>query len=268
VRVAVIDSGVDVDHPDLAGRVAGRSDFVGRRDAASVRGDRHGTAVAGVIAAVAHNNLGIVGIAPEVRLLALQACWEQEADDAAVCNTFTLAQALAAAIEARADVVNLSLAGPHDALLARLVRRGQQAGIIFVGAAHGDPAAARGFPLDVEGVIGVVAAESAAADESLIAAPGEDIFTLAPAGAYNAVSGSSMAAAQVSAMVALLRAHDPKLSAARAAALLSGSQRPFETAGGTRQAIHACRAIAALSPGLDCDQPALRQAIRGTNRRH
>ncbi len=262
VRVAVIDSGVDVDHPDLHGRIAGWSDFVAT-DAAQFRRDRHGTAVAGVIAAVANNNIGIVGIAPEVRLTALRACWENGASDAAVCNTFTLAQALAAAIDARVDVVNLSLAGPSDALLARLVKRGQQAGMIFVGAAPpATTGSLAGFPLEVDGVIGVAAIESGRIDDSLIAAPGEDIFTLAPAGGYSAVSGSSMAAAEVTGMIALLRTYDGNLTPGEARALLADSQRTVTTARGTRQVINACLAIAALSPGLSCEAN-LRQAVRG-----
>ncbi len=255
VRVAVIDTGVAVDHADLQGRIAESRNFVDD-DATQFRRDRHGTAVAGVIAAVANNNVGIVGIAPEVGLLAYKACWETAAKDAASCNTFTLARALAAAIEARADIVNLSLAGPDDPLLTRLVRSAQRAGIIFVGAA---PPAKGGFPIDIEDVIGVETSEARSRRRGLITAPGEDIFTLTPAGHYDAASGSSLAAAEVSAMVALLHARDRRLDAARARRLLEGSERPFETATGVRSAINACEAIAALDRRMSC-----RAALRST----
>ncbi|MGA2025360.1 MAG: S8 family serine peptidase, partial [Steroidobacteraceae bacterium] len=90
VRVAVIDTGVQTDHPDLMPTVSSRN-FVDN-DERSFRADAHGTAVAGVIAAVSDNGIGIAGIAPDVSLLAYKACWRAAASGVrAVCNTFTLA---------------------------------------------------------------------------------------------------------------------------------------------------------------------------------
>ena len=74
VTVAVIDTGVAASHPDLRGRVRWSRDFVGGSDTSSVI-DFHGTAVAGIIAAAAGNDLGIIGVAPESRLMALKACF-------------------------------------------------------------------------------------------------------------------------------------------------------------------------------------------------
>src|ERR1035438_2109430 len=97
------------------------------------------TAVAGVIAAIPDNGIGIVGIAPDVRLFVFKACWRSAPTGAkATCNSFTLAQALAAAIEERVDIINLSLAGPSDPLLTRLVGRAAAAGIIGRGAVPRD----------------------------------------------------------------------------------------------------------------------------------
>src|SRR6202000_1191684 len=105
-------------------------------DDAQFRRDRHGTEMAGVIAAVANNREGIVGVAPNARLLIFKACWQARSDaDAARCNSFTLARALTAAFDAHAQVVNLSLAGPDDPLLSDLIREGQHRGVLFVGAA-------------------------------------------------------------------------------------------------------------------------------------
>jgi subtilisin family serine protease len=250
VRVAVIDTGIDTAHADLKGRTAQWRNFVDG-DAAQFRRDRHGTAVAGVIGAMPNNRLGIVGIAPGVKLHAYKACWETgAAGAAAVCNSFTLAQALAAAIEAHADVVNLSLAGPSDALLTRLVRNGQRAGIIFVGAAPPMNSAqtSMGFPVDVPGVIGVEASETSTPQRGLLAAPGVDIFTLTPQGHYDAASGSSLATAEVSAVVALLKSQSPDLSAAQAQQLLAQTSRSFATASGSSTSIDAGAALAALRP--------------------
>ena len=86
--------------------IAAAANFVDADDA-QFRRDRHGTEMAGVIAAVANNREGIVGVAPEARLLIFKACWQAHADeDAARCNSFTLARALAAAFDAHAQVVN------------------------------------------------------------------------------------------------------------------------------------------------------------------
>ena len=115
VRIALIDTGLASDHPDLQGRIDVQRNFVDN-DAKRFQLDRHGTAIAGVIAANADNGVGIAGVAPEARLLALKACWQlQDGQDDARCNTFTLAQALASAIELKAKIINLSLTGPPDA---------------------------------------------------------------------------------------------------------------------------------------------------------
>src|SRR5688572_16042744 len=75
VRVAIIDTGVDTEHPDLAGRTQVTRNYIDD-DAAGFRNDRHGTQVAGLIAASANNGIGIVGVAPDVRIMAYKACWQ------------------------------------------------------------------------------------------------------------------------------------------------------------------------------------------------
>ncbi len=219
VRVAVIDTGADTGHPDLRPRAAVERNFVDSDDRA-FRADAHGTAVAGVIAAVPNNHVGIAGIAPDVQLLAYKACWRPRPSDMhAVCNTFTLAQALEAAIEVRADVINLSLAGPSDPLLTRLVQRALASGAIVIGAVP--PGEAHGtFPAGIPGVISVDAAEDEASATATLRAPGHDVLSLAPDGHYDFFSGSSLATAEISGIVALLRAGHPHLSAAEATALL------------------------------------------------
>jgi len=217
VRVALIDTGLDADHPELAGRIDGQRDFAGADHPPPATGaERHGTQMAGVIAAAANNGQGIVGVAPQARLLAYRACWELAgAGGAARCSSFTLARALGAAIAAGADVINLSLAGPPDPLLARLTEYAIGRGIVVVGALP--PAGARpGFPGDVAGVLAVRSSDDGPPSGPGLAAPGRDILTLAPGGRYDYATGSSLAAAQVSGTVALLRALSPGLSPAQA----------------------------------------------------
>jgi subtilisin family serine protease len=150
VRVAIVDSGVARNHVDLRGQVALSRDFVSRQDSP---GEAHGTEVAGIIAAVGGNGLGIVGVAPQARLLALRACWEN-GRAAASCSSFTLAQALQFAIDARVQVLNLSLTGPSDRLLARLLDAALASDISIVGAVDAS-APDGGFPASHPGVLAV-----------------------------------------------------------------------------------------------------------------
>lgn len=200
VRIAVIDTAVDVTHPDLAGSHVTVSNFTGQRPHAGA----HGTAVAGVIAATGDNQVGIVGIAPEARVNSLAACWPDRTNAArAVCDSFTLAVALGNAIDLKADIVNLSLGGPGDPLLRRLVEHGLGRDMIFVAAL---PAAgvAEGFPSEIPGVLVVDAVEHKQTARDVLLAPGTDVLTLLPKDGYDFVSGSSMAAANVSGAIALL----------------------------------------------------------------
>jgi subtilisin family serine protease len=245
VKVAVIDTGVDTDHPDLRGAIAGAANFVDADDR-QFRRDRHGTEMAGVIAAVANNKEGIVGIAPGARLLVFKACWQIESDaDAARCNSFTLARALAAAFNAHAQVVNMSLAGPEDPLLADLIREGLRRGVLFVGAAPEPGAEAHGL-LHQPGVIEVANSESRSTLDTVVYAPGHEILTLLPGGHYDFASGTSIATAQVSGVVALLLARNPGLSPAAAYQVLRDTSALSGTEGGASRRVDACAAMVTL----------------------
>ena len=88
VKIAVIDSGIEVGHPDLAGQILLSRNFVAGQSALA---EQHGTGVAGIIAAKADNGIGIAGVAPGARLLALRACWQTPGGT--VCDTLSLAKA-------------------------------------------------------------------------------------------------------------------------------------------------------------------------------
>jgi len=201
VRVAAIDSGVERDHPDLRGRVAIARDFVDGRDAVA---EVHGTAVAGIIAARADDGVGIVGVAPQVVLMALRACWETPADgNLAVCSSFTLAKALQFALDQNAKVINLSLGGPRDRLLRRLLDVAMTRGVVIVAAADPDSRDG-GFPASVTGVLAVAADDAHDLPAAILVAPGRDVPTTLPGHRWGLVSGSSFAAAQMAGLVALL----------------------------------------------------------------
>ncbi|MGH8252405.1 MAG: S8 family peptidase [Steroidobacteraceae bacterium] len=249
VRIALIDTGLASDHPDLRGRVDVQRNFVDG-DARRFQLDRHGTAIAGVIAANANNGVGIAGVAPESQLLALKACWQlQEGRDEARCNSFTLAQALASAVELKANIINLSLSGPPDPLLQALAERAMSEGIIIVGPREAGPS----FPGSLRNVLGVARSEDAAANADELQAPGREVLTLAPGGRYDFSSGSSIATGEITGVTALLLARKAGLDVRRVHALLHDSTDTVTTATGPARTVNACRALAELVGVNDCN---------------
>jgi subtilisin family serine protease len=209
IRVAEVDTGVDVNHPDLAGQVAVVRNFVDSRRAVA---EWHGTAIAGIIVARADDGIGIAGIAPEAKFLALRACWQAVApgDATAFCSSFTLAQALQFALDEKAQVINLSLGGPRDRLLERLIDIALSRGITIVVAT--DPKLGNGgFPASHRGVLAVAGDDGHDGARDILLAPGRDIPTTMAGQKWGFVTGSSFAAAHVTGLVALLRELAPDL---------------------------------------------------------
>jgi len=221
VAVAEVDSGVEAAHPDLVGQVSLVENFV---DDSPFLAESHGTAVAGIIAARADNGIGIAGVAPGARLMALRACWEV-GPDTTLCNSFTLAKALQFALRNGAQVINMSLTGPGDRLLDSLLDAALARNVAIVGAF--DPLAADGgFPASHPGVI-AVCADDGAPRAQVVPAPGTDVPTTLPGGRWGFVSGSSFAAAHVSGAVALLRELAPTMAPGEARErLLAASAAP------------------------------------------
>lgn len=253
VKVAVIDSGIDAAHPDLNGQVAANLNFVGE---GPVVVERHGTGVAGVIAAKAGNGIGIAGIAPDARLLGLRACWEENgARRDTVCDTLSLAKALHFAIEHGAQVVNLSLAGPRAELLDRLLDVAIARRIEVVAAV--DPALpGGGFPASHHGVVAVADETLARPFAGIYIAPGQGVITTQPGGRWGLVDGSSFAAAHVSGLLALAQSRRP---AADDHALLVAARRD----GGS---IDACATLLRASGPCACACPVTAEASLSARR--
>ena len=238
-RVVIVDTGADIAHPEIRAQVKEYRNFVDESPT-EFSADAHGTAIAGIIGASADDGTGVVGVAPSAAITVLKACWYADRQRPAVCNSFTLARALSFAVESGAQVINLSLAGPEDPLLTRLVAAAVDSGQIVIAAA---PAAASGatFPAGVPGVIVVNAAETAAPDiGASVRAPGSDILVLLPGGEFGFASGSSLSAAHVSGVVALMVSSRPRLSPDAVSGLLLSAENPDS------HTISACRALALL----------------------
>jgi subtilisin family serine protease len=235
-RVAVIDSGIDASHPDLAGQVAINKNFVSGQQLVP---EQHGTAVAGIIAAKADNRIGIAGVAPGARLLGLRACWQGHGSPATVCDTLSLAKALYFAVENKADVVNMSLSGPDDRLLRTLVDVALSRGLTVV-AAYDPARSGGGFPASVAGVIRVSDSLAAASRGNVYFAPGRDIPTTEPGGRWFLVNGSSFSAAHVSGLVALIRERGRASSPTLVAERRGGGQ------------IDACASLMKVAGACDC----------------
>jgi subtilisin family serine protease len=204
--------------------------------------DPHGTEVAGIIGAIGDNHVGIVGIAPKSVISIYKACWYPTTIEAgARCNSFTLAKALAAILDTDARVVNLSLGGPSDPLLDKLLAQLLEQRRIVVAAMPPD-GSTRGFPDSAPGVLVVRMSGASPAPPGVLSAPGNDILTTQPGGGYDFTSGSSMAAAHVSGIVALLLSLSPSLDAQTVHDLLLSSSK---SVGGMRQ-VDAAAAVTAL----------------------
>ncbi|HEY9109868.1 MAG TPA: S8 family serine peptidase [Roseateles sp.] len=216
VRVAVVDSGVQADHPDLAGQVLQNQNFVDDRPPPA---ESHGTAVAGIIAARADNGAGIAGIAPQARLLALRACW-QAGDAQTLCTSLGLAKALYAAIQQGAHIINLSLGGPDDRLLGLLLDQAQARGVSIVAALPGKGGPGNQFPANHPGVL--VVGNAPPLPVGAVLAPGRGVPSTAPGGGWTVVTGSSFAAAHAAGLLALVRELDAR--AVPATALVTAAQ--------------------------------------------
>ena len=208
VTIAVIDSGIDAKHPELANSIADTFDALGSKEGPHV----HGTGVAGAI--VAHARL--MGSAPAARILAIRAFGA--APKGAESTSFVILKGLDYAAAHGAQIVNMSFAGPKDALIERGIAAMAAKGIVMVAAAGN--AGAKSPPLYPAANPNVIAVSATDAQDKLftasnrggyiaVAAPGVDIFLPAPDEKYQMTSGTSFSAAYVSGLAALMLERNP-----------------------------------------------------------
>lgn len=211
IIVAVIDTGVDYNHPDLKGQIIGGKDFTGKGD--YLDGNGHGTHVSGTIAA-ANNNSGIVGVAPKAKILALKALGDDGSG-----NMEDVIAAIRYATAQKVQIISMSLGGPHSEELHNAVKEAAAAGIIICAAAgnegDGNPDTEEmSYPGAYHEVIEVGAIDyngnlayfSNTNHEVDILAPGVDVLSTYLNGQYAKLDGTSMATPHMSGAVALLMA--------------------------------------------------------------
>jgi len=230
VRVAVIDSGIDVRHPELADSIVETFDAAGSNEGPHV----HGTGIAGAI--VSHARL--MGGAPAAKILAIRAF--VVASGGVQSNSFAVLKGLDYAAAHGAQIVNMSFAGPKDALIERGIAALAAKGIVMIAAAGN--AGAKSPPLYPSANPNVIAVSATDAKDHLftasnrgghiaLAAPGVDIFLPAPDQKYQITSGTSFSAAYVSALAALMLERNPALKAEELRAVLIRTARDLGSPG-------------------------------------
>ena len=222
ITVAVIDSEVDKKHSELSGAVSEELNATG----GTLKAHPHGTAMAGAIA----SRDRLLGVAPNARIIAVRAFGE--ASNTAEGTTYNILKGIEWAVSQNARVINMSFAGPFDPSVERAIKAATQKGIIVVAAAgNAGPKARPAFPGADTNVIGVTATDSNnklfrqanQGDYVSVASPGVDILAPAPDETYQMSTGTSIATAHVSGVVALMLERDPKLTPADARQILEST---------------------------------------------
>jgi subtilisin family serine protease len=241
VTVAVVDTGVDGAHPDLAGRVTpGGSSLDGAASVTPGTGsldpNGHGTHVAGIAAATADNGLGIAGVAPGATVLpvrVLSASGSGWSTDVAAGIVFAADQG--------ADVINLSLgSGSQSTSMANAIDYAHASGVVVLAAAgNSGPTGPTHYPAAGANTVAVASVTSSGAISGFstwgsfvdLAAPGSSILSTLPGGGYGYKSGTSMATPFAAGVAALMLDANPAMTPDQVAARLVGTANDAGPAG-------------------------------------
>lgn len=213
--IAVLDTGADLDHPDLLDKLRTDADwdFVSG-DGVPDDDHGHGTHVSGIAAATADNEIGVVGLGWDAQILTLKVL-----DNEGYGEDVTLAEAIRYAVDQGADVINMSLGGefPCPDVVQSAADYAYGRGVVLVAASGNNSGNTEMFPANCEHILGVSATDvndvagsySNYGAHVSVAAPGTTIYSTLMGGWYGSLSGTSMATPHVSGLVALLAAHFP-----------------------------------------------------------
>ncbi|WP_369903086.1 S8 family peptidase [Bacillus manliponensis] len=207
VKIAIIDTGVQSSHPDLAAKVTHGHDYVDN-DNRSDDGNGHGTHCAGIAGAITNNNVGIAGVAPQASIYAVRVLNNQGSGTLAA-----VAQGIREGADSGAKVISLSLgATTGGTSLQQAVQYAWNKGAVIVAAAGNSGNTRANYPAYYNEVIAVASTDSADRKSSFsnygswvdVAAPGSSIYSTYTGNSYRSLSGTSMAAPHVAGLAALL----------------------------------------------------------------
>jgi subtilisin family serine protease len=225
--IAVVDSGVDLDHPDLAGRLVTGTDVVGAGDSDPSDENGHGTMVAGIAGAVTNNGVGIAGASWGASIMPVRAL-----DATGQGTDVDVAEGMAWAVDHGADVINLSLGAPGTtAVLDAAVDDAVTHGVVVVAAAGNEGVNFPFFPAADPDVIAVGATDDEGSFAYFsnygpwvdIVAPGTNVRGTDNGGGYDEGPGTSFASPLVAAAAALVRTQNPSWTPAQVADRLKGT---------------------------------------------
>ncbi|WP_409973245.1 S8 family peptidase [Bacillus sp. Bva_UNVM-123] len=218
VTVAVIDQGVDGNHPELKGKLLPSYNAVNPMNQGTP--DFHGTHVAGIIAGNKNNGIGGFGVNPNVKILPIDVF-----DQSWGAFDYSIAQGILHAIEKNAKVINMSLTGPMKSpLIEDAVKKALEKNITVVAAAGNTGDQTTGYPAAYEGVISVgsvdknkkLAVDSTYGPSIDIVAPGVDVYSTfyqyGQKSSFLEMSGTSMASPMVAGVASLLLSKHPNLT--------------------------------------------------------
>ena len=228
VTVAVIDSEIDSKHPDLAGVIMERFDATSSES----RPHLHGTGMAGAIASRSR----LLGVAPAARIIAIKAF--DESATSAEATSFQILKGLDYAISRKVRIINMSFAGPRDIMMERTLKAAYDKGIILIAAAgNAGPKSPPLYPGADPSVIAVTATDYADKPFAManrgnyiaVAAPGVDVMVPSPNGSYQLTTGTSVAAAHVSGIAALMLESKPTITPSELRGILMRTAKAMTT---------------------------------------
>ncbi len=264
VIIAVIDTGVDLDHPDLEAKIVGGYDFI-NNDPVPQDDHGHGTRVAGIAAAETNNGLGVAGLSWGARIMPLKAL-----EHTGYGPYSNIASSVTYAADSGARVLNLSLGGlAYSATLRDAINYAYNRGCVVVASTGNDSLDSLRYPARYPSALAVGATDNTDQQYSTsnygpeidLAAPGAAIYSTFWDDSYGSESGTSMAAPHVSGLAALIWSLNPALSNVQVESIIKATAQDLGAAGRDVYygfgRINARAALEATAPSLTSDQTAL-----------
>lgn len=225
IKVAVIDAGVQTSHPELKANIIKPYNAVTGRS--TIHPDEHGTHVSGIIAAE-RNKTGIIGVAPNVKVIPINVFKNDEAD------LFTIIDGIEYAVSEGANIINLSLTmNDYTSALNSTIQAAHKKGVLIIAAAGNENTKKPQYPAALKNVIAVSATTPGDKRASFsnygsyidISAPGMGIYSTIPNNSYGYLDGTSMATPIVSGVAALILSKNPFLTPAEIESILKKSSK-------------------------------------------